>query len=320
MKDDNLKYIISKLEKYSLDAWELYYEHSQGVQIKYANQQLENLHHTTNRGIGIRVLKDFQMGFSYAEDLSEAAILKTIESAINIAKMTSKDEYCQLPKRNIMSNKIFNHLDHELESATLDEKIDLAKGIESCAKKYDTRINVIESCNYQDLHYTVKLINSLGVSLEERSNYCGLSTYLVATEAQEQQSGFAMNYTKRFIELNPHQVGTEAAQKAVRMLGAKSIGTNKMTVLLDPYVAANFLELFSYAVSAEMVQKNKSFLGNKKEQKVLSSLISIIDDGTKEDGLLSTSFDGDGLATQCNKVVDKGILRSYLYNFIRFNT
>ena len=137
---------------------------------------------------------------------------------------------------------------------------------------------------------------------------------MVAAEGEDQQTGFGLQYRLKYKDLDPKQVGEEAAEKAVRMLGAKEINTQRATVVLDPYVATNFLGLIAPALSAEAVQKGRSLFAGKVGKSVGSSLLTIIDDGAMEGGVISAPMDGEGVPAGKTVLVDEGELRGYLHN------
>jgi PmbA protein len=68
------------------------------------------------------------------------------------------------------------------------------------------------------------------------------------------------------------------------------------------------------AVKADNIQKSQSPFVGKLGQSVASSNISIVDDGHLPQAFGSRPFDDEGFPTQTTKIIDKGRLRSFLYN------
>ena len=52
------------------------------------------------------------------------------------------------------------------------------------------------------------------------------------------------------------------------------------------------------------------------DNKIASDLLTLIDDGTRPRGLRSKPFDGEGVHTQKRILIDKGILKGFMYNTI----
>jgi PmbA protein len=70
------------------------------------------------------------------------------------------------------------------------------------------------------------------------------------------------------------------------------------------------------AVNGERVLQGASFLGKSMGQRIASDLVTLIDDGTLEKGVASEPFDGEGVSTQKRVIVEKGVLRGYMYNTV----
>ena len=98
------------------------------------------------------------------------------------------------------------------------------------------------------------------------------------------------------------------------MLGAQSIQSQNIPVILDPKISINFLSVISSMFNADAVQKNKSKLIGKLNNKIASDKVTIIDDSTIDMQLGSFHFDGEGTISQKNILIEKGLLKNYLYN------
>lgn len=95
--------------------------------------------------------------------------------------------------------------------------------------------------------------------------------------------------------------------------------TKDMDIVLDYHAAAGLLGTFVSAVNADNVQRGRSMLADKMEQKVLSSNISIFDDGTLESGLNSSRCDGEGTASEKTTLVENGVLKGFIYDLYTAN-
>ncbi len=63
-----------------------------------------------------------------------------------------------------------------------------------------------------------------------------------------------------------------------------------------------------------MIQKNQSPLKGKINQKVSSNLLTIIDDGRVDEAIGSKPYDDEGVSTQTKAIIEKGVLKTYLYD------
>jgi len=304
---------VDKAQKLGASMSEAYLSTGKELTIEISNQQVEALKIADEKGLGMRVIVDGRMGFAYSSDLSDEAVEQTVRQALANAQKSHADEHNVLPKPSSHYPEL-KLLDEQIATTRIEDKIALAKEIELEARAFDPRVKITESCTYQDAEYTVTLFNSLGLEKTYQGAYCGAYAYVVAEENGDNQTGFGLAFSLRYKDLDPAKVGKEAAQKAIRMLGAKEIGTQKAAVVLDPYVATNFLGVLAPALSAEAVQKGKSVFAGKIGAKVSSDVITVIDDGALDGAIMSSPFDGEGVATGQTILIQNGILQGYLHN------
>lgn len=305
--------LIEKSQKMGSEDTEIYIINSHSLMIEVSQGEIETLKTADNYGVGSRVLKNKKMGYSFSSDFSETAFEKMLENAINNSLQVNPDEANIFPY-NSGDYPELNLYSQNIIDTSIKEKINIAKEIDHYAKKFDKRIKVTESCTYQDISYNTVLLNSKGIGGSYKGTYSGIHCFVVAEENNESQTGLALQYDLDLTALDPKKIGEEAAAKAVRMFGSKSVRTQKADVILDPFVSVNFLSVLAPSLSAEAVQKGKSMFINKLGTKIASEAITIIDDGKKPGGLLSAPFDGEGVASQTTPIIENGILQNFLYN------
>ncbi|MFZ5640422.1 MAG: TldD/PmbA family protein, partial [Bacillota bacterium] len=226
---------------------------------------------------------------------------------------TTADKYNKLPPpgQDYPELELF---DPGIHKATVESKIDLAKTMEQVARATDRRVTITERSTYFDAEYEVALANSFGFARSYRGAYCGAYTEVVAEQDGDSQTGFDIHYGLKFKDIDPMALGRGAAEKAVRKLGAKSIKTQQAAIILEPYIATQFLSVISPALSAEAVQKGRSLFAGKVGQQVASPRMTVVDDGARPGGIASAPFDGEGVPTGKTVLIKDGILQGFLHN------
>ncbi|MEW8958235.1 Metalloprotease PmbA [Moorella humiferrea] len=292
---------------------EAYISAGESLSIEVRDQEVEALTTARDRGLGLRVIADGRVGFAYTTDFCPQAIDLCVEQALANARIAARDEHNCLPAR-YPEYPGLDLFDQEITATPVEEKIELVREIERQARAYDPRVKITESCTYNDSRYLVVIVNSQGIATAYHAAYCGASTFVVAVENEDSQTGFGLAYSLRYKNIDPAKIGREGAARAVRMLGAKRIATQRAPVVFDPYVATNFLGVIAPALTADAVQKGKSLFRGRVGQQVASPMINIVDDGRRADGIASAPFDGEGVPTQHTVLVDKGTLKGYLHN------
>ena len=113
---------------------------------------------------------------------------------------------------------------------------------------------------------------------------------------------------------SPEHVGTVAAQRTLRRLGAKRVKTANVPVVFDPMVSASILEHIFEGINGDSVYRGASFLAGKLGEKIAAETVNVIDDGTILGGFGTSPFDGEGIPTRRTVVIENGVLKSYLLN------
>jgi PmbA protein len=197
-----------------------------------------------------------------------------------------------------------------------DEAIAQANRMEGSALAADARIKGTDTCRYSAGEDLVVLADSRGRCLSSRSTSCALVAEVVAQEeGGPMQSAFQFSASRYKEKLaTPEEVGSEAALKAASLLGAVTVKTQRVPVVMSPEVAASWLGNIYYALDGEEVLKNTTFLSDKLDQTIASPLVTLVDDGTMVEGIGTSPFDGEGVRTSRNVVVDRGVCKKFVHN------
>jgi len=303
---------LDEAKKRGVEA-EAYLLHDKELSIEISDGKLETLKQADEIGLGVRVIKEGRPGFSYTSDLSDEAVKRAVDDAISISVYTDQDEYNVLPERaqDYPDIKVY---DKDTALMSLEEKIEMAMLVESSAKAVDKRISIIERSGYDDLEYCNIIMNTKGVFATENGNFSSIYIFLVAEEDGDAQNGFSMMVNRKVKDLRPAFVGKEAAANAIRALNARTIKSGRMPVILDPYVATRFSGIVASMVNAESVQKGKSMFAGKAGEQVASSIFNIVDDALLAGGIGSGPFDGEGVPSQRNVLIENGVLKGFLHD------
>ncbi|HAG07981.1 MAG TPA: TldD/PmbA family protein, partial [Desulfotomaculum sp.] len=261
------EFTLEEAKKAGAKEAEAYLNEASELTIEVRNDKIETMKLARDKGLGLRVFIAGRTGFAFCTELTPGVLRELTREAVANAGQANADLNNLLPQKAPVYPSL-DLYDPEIRKAPVEEKVELARRMEKIALAYDARIKIIESSAYQDEESETLIVNSSGVAAAYRSAYCGLSLAVVAQDAEDNQTGFALDYRLRYKDLNTQKVGEEASQRALRLLGAKPISTRKVAVVLEPYVAIGFLGLLGASLSAEAVQKKRSLLAAKINQKV----------------------------------------------------
>jgi PmbA protein len=280
--------------------------------------QVETLKEAGSRAIGVRVFRGKRAASTYSSDLSRDALDRMLQSALDLAKITSEDPYAGIPEAaqlgSLSGDLDLYHAD--VYSLPGEERINYARRAEKAALDYDSRIKNSEGGSFDAATGHKVMANSHGFVGEYRRSYCSVAAVPIAqTDSGAMQRDYWFSVSRNLAGLeSPEEVGKVAAQRTVRRLGARKVKTAHVPVVLDPLVATSILGHIFEGVNGDSVYRGASFLAGKLGEKIASDNVNVIDDGTMRGGFGTSPFDGEGIPTRRTVVIENGVLKSYLLN------
>jgi PmbA protein len=136
---------------------------------------------------------------------------------------------------------------------------------------------------------------------------------LVAQERQDMQRDYWFTVARNPQALEPAEViGRRAAERALRRLGARRLSTRRAAVLYAPDLARGVFGHFVAAISGTSQYRRSSFLLNAAGQTVFPGHLEIVERPHLPQGLASSPFDAEGVATRDRALVSAGVLQGYV--------
>lgn len=276
---------------------------------------VDRLSKAREKRLGLRVFVGKRSACTSTSDFSLDSIRQLVEQTCTLAKAVVEDPVSGLPEADQMARE---QPDLDLYDGTkldTDRQIELAKRAESAAMSADERITNSEGADFDSSSGRVVLGNSHGFLGEYRSSSYSVAVSPIATDpdtgAMQRDAWYAVQ--RKFSKLDaPETVGIEAARRAVRRLGARKVGTKRVPIVFDQEMAGSLLGNLCGAISGYSLYKGASFLTGQLGKLLAPDFVTVCDDGRMAGGLGSRPFDGEGLPTRKNLVVEKGVLTSYL--------
>jgi len=284
------------------DEGEICYSREESFGLKTKKTGIELFDSGVSQGYGIRVIKDKKQGFFFSNKLSKEAV----ERAVKIAKVSEKDRHLSLPARQSYAN-----LEFKCRRLSVEEAEKLAFDMLKACKE-EKAVPTSGDVNFTETKFIIK--NTNGVEGEEERCYSSAYLSAIARNGGEPSTGFYLDISR---EKKPscEEVGRVAGKLAVSSLKAEKIKEFKGKVILRPIAVAELFEnVLIPSFSADNVQRKRSMLSGKVGKRIFDKSLNIADDASLRHGLMSFSFDGEGVKAQKKKIVDKGVLKSFLYD------
>lgn len=311
------KKLVQRATKKGAKQAEAYVEVGRQADVRVRDGQIEDLTQATSKGVGLRVFVKGRLGFAFSSDFDPSTLDAFVDRAVALAEASAPNRLNGLPDQRDLGRfpDVGPLFDPEVASLPPDWKINAALEMEKVARASDTRIKTIDSVSAGEGVHEVYLANSAGV----HGSYQGTSVYLytaaVAADGDQLQRSYWYDAQRFFADLeSPEAVARRAAERTVRLLGAKKVKSQKVPVIFDPTMAAGFVGSVAGAANGDAVYKKSSFLAARLGQRIAPAWITLVDDGLKPRGLGTSPFDGEGVPTRRTAIVERGVLKSFLYD------
>ncbi len=287
------------------------------TEVRIYEGEVEHFVSAESEGVGIRVIREGRTGFAYAATLDEGAIAEVLDEARDNVRFGTVDEYAALAEPDGVDPTEQVLWSDALAAFGTDGKIELAKDLERRTAATDPRIRV-DDANYADAWGEAAVASSTGVRQAGRENGCYVSVSTLADEDRggetETQTGFGFSVGQQPGDFDLDKAAREAAERATRLLGATKPASTRLTVVLDPFVTAQFLGVISSTLNGEAVVKGRSLFRERLGEKVAAPSVTLIDDPTNPRAYTATDVDGEGLAARRNTLIEGGVLQQFVHN------
>jgi PmbA protein len=271
-----------------------------------------------HRSAGLRVMKGRQVASTSTSDLSEAGIERFVADAIELVELSQEDPFAGPADPKLLCDpKKAPDLDlYDPAGGAVDaaQAIAIAKKAEAAACAFDARITNSEGGTFGRTAGGSAVVLSSGFRATNKGSYSSLSVVPVAADVGgKNRRGYHWTAKRFLAELDDaEEVGREAARRTLRKLGAKTVATCEVPVVFDPDAARSILGLLAGCIMGSSIWRKSSYLMGREGTLVASDLVTVVDDPLLPRAPGSRPFDGEGLASRKNVVVEKGILRTYL--------
>jgi PmbA protein len=108
------------------------------------------------------------------------------------------------------------------------------------------------------------------------------------------------------------QIGRSAGERAVKRLNPRKVETRRVPVVFDPRISGSLIGHLASAANGSAITRKTSFLRDRLGERIFRQGIEVIDDPLRKRGQRSRPFDAEGVATRRIKLVEDGVLKSWL--------
>lgn len=282
--------------------------------------EVETIEYNRDKGLGVTVYfppADGEIGLrkgsASTTDFGTEAVRETVRAACDIARYTSPDRYAGLAEAELMARELPDlDLCHPW-ALNAEQAVELARECEQAALDADTRIGNSEGASVGSHEGYRVYGNTHGFLGGYPTTRHSLSCAVIGAEGGAMQRDYWYTVSRVPDELEAAaSVGRHAAERTVRRLAARRVGTEQVPVVFAAEVAGGLLGGLLRAISGGAQYRKASFLLDALGERLFPGFVRIHEQPHLPRALGSAPFDNEGVATQARDLVRDGVLESYV--------
>jgi PmbA protein len=272
---------------------------------RFANNSIHQNVTERNVHITVRAVIGQRVGIAISNDSRPESLNRLASLAYELAKLQPENpEFHGLPSpKPIVEVSAFDLKTAECSPQERAVRVGVICGKASAA-------GYTAAGSMRTAHLKLGVANSLGVFAESETSLADVSTVIMAADS----SGWAQASGCRMDSIDTEALAGEAVAKA--RIGANPVECDpgEYTVILDPYATSDLLAMLAFdGMGAMSFQEERSWLNGRLGQKIMSDLVTIVDDGLDPSGIPSP-FDFEGMPKRPIAIVNGGVAVGPVYD------
>jgi PmbA protein len=282
--------------------------------VKAYDSDIEAFTSAESFGVGIRVLVDGRQGFAHAGSFDPEVIAEVLSEARDNARFAEADPWAGLAEPDGVAPVVVELWNPAVPAFDADAKIALALELERAVRAADPRIKGVRTATFGDSASELAIASTAGIRTASRATSCYLTVSALAGDDEETQTGYGVDVGRDPAALDLAKVVDEAVETSTRLLGARQVPSQRVTIVLEPRLAATLLAIIGGTLTGDVVVKGRSPFLDRVGEQVASPLLTLLDDPTDPRSLGADTYDGEGLACRRNALIADGVLQGFLHN------
>ncbi len=311
---NDLDGVFSRLMGPSIDAADLYFQHSRSESWVLEDGIVKEGNHAIEQGVGVRALAGEKTGFAYSDEIAMPALIEAAGSARAIARAGSNGSGKALA---MTSGRALYPAVDPIDTLSSEAKIELLREVDAVCRAEDARVRQVIVSIVAALD-TVLVAASDGTLAADVRPLVRMNVQVIAEQGNRREQGSAggggrFGFAELLANGRAHAFAREAVRSALVNLEAVDAPAGHMTVVLGPGWPGVLLhEAIGHGLEGDFNRKQTSAFSGRMGERVAARGVTVVDDGTLAGRRGSLSVDDEGTPTSCTTLIEDGILRGYM--------
>jgi len=317
LNEHHLHRALSEIFAHRVDFADLYFQYTRSEAWSLDEGIVKSGSFSIDQGVGVRAVSGEKTAFAYSDVLSPEALHEAAITTRAIARSgrSAKTKLASSTALAIPPKCLYGDAD-PIAALTAQQKVDLLGRVESLARRRDPRvIQVMASLAGE--YDVVMVLRSDGLMAADVRPLVRLSVTVIVEHNGCREQGSSGGGGRRdlsmFTDALIERYVEDAVRQAIVNLDARPAPAGTMPVVLGPGWPGVLLhEAVGHGLEGDFNRRGSSAFAGRIGQQVAAKGVTVVDDGTLKDRRGSLNVDDEGHATQCNVLIEDGILRGYI--------
>ena len=295
------------------DDGELFLEFKQSESFIYDDKKIKNASASTDKGFGLRSIKNETSAYSHSSDISEKSIKNAGKTVKSILSSSSKSKIIE----PIRTNKKHYSSVNPLNGFASEEKTKLLKSIDEYARKLNKKVKQVSASLHGEWQ-AVHILRKGGYNCGDIRPLVRLNISITVDDGKRMETGSSgaggrKNYIDFFDENIWKEQTRDALRQAITNLKSKTTPAGKMPIVLGPGWPGIILhEAIGHGLEGDFNRKKISVFSDLLGKRIASKNVTVVDDGTIDNKRGSITVDDEGTPSQCTTLIEKGIMVGHM--------
>jgi PmbA protein len=285
---------------------------SVSLSVEVRDGAVEESQRSEGDDLGLRVLAGHKQAVVSTNDLKGNGFDALAERAVAIARAAPEDRFAGLADAALLTSTFpaLDLLDPEMPDVdVLETRARAAEAAGLAVAGVSKSGGASASAGIGGM----VLVTSHGFHGATIGSRHSISMSAIAGNGTGMEQDYDFSSTLHAADLDSAEaIGRRAGERAVKRLNPRKVATRHVPVVFDSRISGSLVGHLASAANGAAIARKTSFLREKLGQKIFASGIDIIDDPLRPRGLRSRPFDAEGVAGHRRKLIEDGVLMTWL--------
>jgi PmbA protein len=285
---------------------------SVSLSVDVRNGAVEESQRSESDDVGLRVLVGHKQAAVSTNDVKGDGVEALAERAITMARAAPEDRFAGLADPSQLAKRLpeLDLLDPDMPG------VDVLEARARAAEAAGLAVAGVTKSDGASASVGVGgmvLVTSHGFRGSTIGSRHSISMSAIAGDGTGMETDYDFSSTLHAADLDSaDKIGRTAGERAVKRLHPRKVATRRVPVVFDQRISGSLVGHLVSAANGSSIARKTSFLRDKRGERILPAGIDVVDDPLRQRGLRSRPFDAEGVVTSAHKVVEDGVLKTWL--------